>query len=171
MGGQLVMNKKERDWLRVFERVRKKEIRLRQAAVIMGSSYRQCLRKYKRYKRDGDKGLVHQGRGRLSNRGIDLGIRAAIIDRYRERYDDFGPTLAAEKLAKDGYKVDHETLRLWLIRERLWKKRRKRSPHRSWRQRRAHFGELVQMDGSHHCNRSWRSVEIWTICRARRSGG
>ena len=116
----------------------------------MGSSYRQCLRKYKRYKRDGDKGLVHQGRGRLSNRGIDLGIRAAIIDRYRERYDDFGPTLAAEKLAKDGYKVDHETLRLWLIRERLWKKRRKRSPHRSWRQRRAHFGELVQMDGSHH---------------------
>ena len=144
------MSRKERDWLRVLERVKKKEITLRQAVEIMGGSYRQCLRKYKRFKRDGDKGLVHQGRGRTSNRSKDVEVRKAIIGRYQERYEDFGPTLAAEKLAKEGYEVDHETLRRWLIKEKLWKKRRKRSPHRSWRERRAHFGELVQLDGSHH---------------------
>jgi hypothetical protein len=144
------MSKKERDWFRVLERVKKKEITLRQAAHIMDGSYRQCLRKYKRYRQEGAKGLVHRGRGRASNRAKDREARRRIIDRYQERYEDFGPTLAAEKLAKEGYEVDHETLRRWLIKEKLWKKQRRRSPHRSWRERRAHFGELVQMDGSPH---------------------
>jgi hypothetical protein len=144
------MSKKERDWFRVLERVKKKEITLRQAAQIMDGSYRQCLRKYKRYRQEGAKGLVHRGRGQVSNRAKDGDERKGIIDRYQERYEDFGPTLAAEKLAKEGHEVDHETLRRWLIKEKLWKKRRKRSPHRSWRERRAHFGELVQMDGSPH---------------------
>jgi transposase-like protein len=58
--------------------------------------------------------------------------------------------LAAEKLALDGLVVDHETLRGWLLKARLWRRRRKRARHRSWRERRAHFGELVQLDGSHH---------------------
>ena len=102
------MSKKERDWLRMLERVKKKEITLRQAAEIMGGSYRQWLRKYKRFKRDGDKGLVHRGRGQLSNRAKDGRVRKAIIDRYQERYEAFGPTLAAEKLAKEGYEVDEQ---------------------------------------------------------------
>ena len=144
------MSGKERDWLRVLERVKKSEITLRQAAVIMNGSYRQCLRRCKRYKQDGARGLVHQGRGQRSNRAKEEKTRKAIIDRYQERYEDFGPTLAAEKLGKEGYEVNHETLRRWLIKEKVWKKRRKRSAHRSWRERRAHFGELVQMDGSHH---------------------
>jgi hypothetical protein len=144
------MSKKERDWFRVLERVKKKEITLRQATQIMGGSYRQCLRRNKRYGQEGAKGLVHRGRGQGSNRAKDGGVRKGIIDRYQERYGDFGPTLAAEKLGKEGHEVDHETLRRWLIKEKLWKKRRKRSPHRSWRERRAHFGELVQMDGSPH---------------------
>jgi hypothetical protein len=58
--------------------------------------------------------------------------------------------LAAEKLGLDGHVIDHETLRGWLIRAGLWQKRRQRARHRSWRERRAHFGELVQLDGSHH---------------------
>jgi hypothetical protein len=62
------MSKKERDWFRVLERVKKKEITLRQAAQIMVGSYRQCLRKYERYAQEGAKGLVHRGRGRRSNR-------------------------------------------------------------------------------------------------------
>ena len=144
------MSKKERDWFRVLERVKKKEITLRQAAQIMGGSYRQCLRRYKRSGQEGAKGLVHRGRGQGSNRAKNDEIRKGIIDRYQERYGDFGPTLAAEKLGKEGHEVDHETLRRWLIKEKLWKKRRKRSPHRSWRERRAHFGELVQLDGSPH---------------------
>ena len=144
------MSKKERDWLRVLERVRKGQLTLKETAEIMNSSYRQCLRKNERLKLEGDKGLVHKGRGQGSNRAIDLKKRKAIIDRYQERYGDFGPTLAAEKLVKEGQEIDHETLRRWLIKEKLWKKRRRGSGHKSWRARRSHFGELVQMDGSHH---------------------
>lgn len=144
------MSKRERDWLRVLERAGKNQITLREASAIMGVSYRQCLRKNQRYKNEGDKGLIHKGRGRSSNRAVAQETRKAIIARYQERYEDFGPTLAVEKLGKEGWEVDHETLRRWLIKERLWKKRCKRSGHRSRRERRAHFGELVQMDGSHH---------------------
>ncbi len=70
--------------------------------------------------------------------------------RYSKRYEDFGPTLASEKLEEDGYKIDHETLRRWLIKAGLWQNRRRRKNHRNWRERKAHFGEMVQMDGSHH---------------------
>jgi transposase-like protein len=77
-------------------------------------------------------------------------VKQQVLLRYQERYEDFGPTLAVEKLAAEGYAVDHETLRRWLLQAGLWRKRRKRAKHRSWRERRAHFGELLQMDGSHH---------------------
>jgi len=66
------------------------------------------------------------------------------------RYEGFGPTLAAEKLGKEGYEVDHETLRRWLKEAGLWQRKRKRAEHRQRRERREHFGELVQMDGSPH---------------------
>jgi len=59
-------------------------------------------------------------------------------------------TLTAEKLALDGLAMDHETLHGWLIKAGLWQRLHKRKRHRSWRERRAHFGELVQLDGSHH---------------------
>jgi len=78
-------------------------------------------------------------------------LREIVLALYREQYWDFGPTLAAEKLVeRDGYEVDHETLRRWLLAAGLWKRQRKRPKHREWRERKAHFGELVQMDGSHH---------------------
>jgi len=75
----------------------------------------------------------------------------SVLALYREQYWDFRPTLAAEKLVeRDGYEVDHETLRQWLLAAGLWQRQRKRPKHREWRERKAHFGELVQMDGSHH---------------------
>src|SRR5262249_51402809 len=77
--------------------------------------------------------------------------RKEVIARYKARYEGFGPTLGSEKLEEeDGLKVDHETLRRWLIGEGLWAKHRRRGKHRSWRERKAHFGEMLQMDGSHH---------------------
>jgi hypothetical protein len=74
----------------------------------------------------------------------------------REKYgegegEQFGPTLAAEHLAsEDGMRIDAETLRRWMLEEGLWSRRRKRKPYRQRRERRRHFGELVQMDGSFH---------------------
>jgi len=144
------MSRKERERLKIFVRVKRKELNLKEAAELSGLSYRQCGRLYKRMCELGDRGLVHRSRGRPSNRGYNAEFRAAVLARYQDRYPDFGPTLAAEKLAVEGYAVDHETLRGWLLKARLWRKRRKRAGHRSWRERRAHFGELVQVDGSHH---------------------
>jgi hypothetical protein len=74
-----------------------------------------------------------------------------VLELYEAKYGDFGPTLALEYLRKvDGEDLSKETLRGWLIGAGLWRPRRRGSPHREWRERRAHWGELVQMDGSEH---------------------
>src|ERR1044072_7181673 len=150
MEGHLVMSRKERERLKVFARVKRQEYTLKEAAELTGLSYRECRRPDKRQRQEGDRGLVHRSRGRPSNRGHDSRVKSQVLTRYREQYPDFGPTLAAEKLGAEGYEVDHETLRRWLLAAGLWQRRRKRGKHRSWRERRAHFGELVQLDGSHH---------------------
>jgi hypothetical protein len=81
---------------------------------------------------------------------LDPDSKRQSLELCRTRLEGFGPTLAAEKLAEVGLMVSHETLRRWLIVEGLWKKKRKRGPHRRWRPPKEHFGELVQMDGSFH---------------------
>ena len=146
------MSRKELCRKSVLELVKSKRITLVEASERMRLSYRQTLRVFERFLLEGDAGLVHRRRGHASNRAYPAAFRAKVVRRYRERYKEFdlGPTLAAEKLAAEGLRVDHETLRRWLLEEGDWKKRRKRKAHRSRRERRAHFGELVQMDGSHH---------------------
>lgn len=152
MKGHLVMSSKELSRKSVFEWVRSGHGTLVEAAVRLNLSYRQTKRSYRRWVEMGDKGLVHGSRGRQSNRGIAAGTKRAILKRCKERYVplELGPTLMAEKLLEDGYCVDHETLRRWLIEEGVWTKRRKRAQYRLRRERRARFGELLQMDGSHH---------------------
>lgn len=152
MKGHLVMSTKELARKSVFERVRGGHGSLVQAAGQLGLSYRQVKRCYGRWREEGDKGLVHRSRGVASNRGIAAKTKRAILRRCQKRYValELGPTLMAEKLEEDGYRVDHETLRRWLLQKGLWSKRRKRAEHRQRRERRARFGELLQMDGSHH---------------------
>jgi transposase len=150
-GGALAMSQRERSRLVMMTRVREKAMTIKEAAELMGMSYRQSRRIYKRYREEGDRGLMHRNRGWPSNRGKAPEIKEIVLALYREQYWDFGPTLAAEKLMeRDGYEVDHETLRRWLLAAGLWKQQRKRAKHRQRRERKAHFGELVQMDGSHH---------------------
>lgn len=147
----LAMSEKERRRLEVFCRVREKELTLVKASELLGLSYRQTKRAYGRYRSAGDAGVVHRLRGRSSNRRIDGEKKARVLKLFEEKYSDFGPTLAAEYLAReDGEEVAVETLRQWLKGAGLWKARRKRSVHRKWRARRDHSGELVQLDGSHH---------------------
>ena len=129
--------------------VKQKQLTLIQVAEQSGLSYRQTKRLYCRYKMAGPAGLIHQKRGQPSNRRHQH--REAIMQRYKERYAGFGPTLAAEKLSEDdNLTVDHNTLRKWLLAEQLWVKKRKRNPYRRHRERRAQFGELLQIDGSIH---------------------
>jgi transposase len=150
-GGPLAMSQKERMRLVMMNRVEEKAMTIKEAAEVMGISYRQGRRIYRRYVSEGDKGLLHRNRGRPSNRSKPCELREVVLALYRKEYWDFGPTLAAEKLVeRDGYEVDHETLRRWLLAAGLWKRQRKRPKHRERRERKAHFGELVQVDGSHH---------------------
>ncbi|MCD5401481.1 hypothetical protein LR013_02650 [candidate division NPL-UPA2 bacterium] len=102
-------------------------------------------------RREGNRGIIHKSRGKEGNRGIDDKLRAKVIQLYNEKYWDFGPTFASEKLQElDGISVNDETLRLWLVGKgrRSWQ--RKGKPHRRGRERKQHFGEMVQVDGSHH---------------------
>jgi transposase len=146
------MSRKERDSLVVFEKVKKGEMRLAEAADVLSISYRQCGRRLRRYREKGAAGLTHALRGSVSNRSLPEETREAITGLYSSRYEGFGPVLYTEKLlSAHDIKVDHETVRRLLIRAGLWQITRKRKKsHRAWRERRGHFGELVQMDGSHH---------------------
>ncbi|HEY0723830.1 MAG TPA: ISNCY family transposase, partial [Pyrinomonadaceae bacterium] len=113
-------------------------------------SYRQIKRVWRRYEQSGDLGLVHRSRGKASNRAKQGSLKERVLARYQARYPDFGPTLAEEHLRKENLAVDHETLRRWLLARGLWTIQRQRQKHRRWRERKACFGQLVQMDGSHH---------------------
>src|SRR6185369_16327204 len=117
---------------------------------LLGVSYRQVRRVWKRYQAAGDAGLVHRLRGRKSNRQGDAKLRKKVLKRYREKYGDYGPTLAAESLAEEGLVVPVQTLRRWLLVEGLWTRTRRTKVHRRRRARKECFGELLQMDGSHH---------------------
>lgn len=141
---------KERERLVELEQVKAGRQTVREAQERLGISERQARRIWKRFKAEGVRGLVHRGRGQPSNRALDEEVKRRSLELYRERLEGFGPTLAAEKLREAGLSVGHETLRRWLIGEGLWKRKRKRGPHRRWRPRKEHFGELVQMDGSFH---------------------
>jgi transposase len=140
----------------VLARVAAGTLGLGSAATLMEVSYRQARRLYRRYRRDGAAGLKHGSAGRASTRAIAGKIRKRVLALVRKKYsggvdERFGPTLAAEHLAsEDGVTIDHETLRRWMLEAGLWSRARKRSPHRRRRERKAHFGELVQMDGSFH---------------------
>jgi hypothetical protein len=146
----LVMSSKERKRLVVLAEVKRGNLTLAASAEVLGLSYRQMKRVWKRFQASGDAGLVHRSRGRASSRATPETSRTKILARYRERYGDFGPTLAAEHLARDGWEVDHETLRRMLMAEELWNPGRPRQKHRQWRERKACFGQMVQLDGSHH---------------------
>lgn len=145
------MNNKERRRMSLMTRVMEGLLRLREAAEMLRVSYRQAKRIWRRYRQDGDKGLVHLGRGRQSNRARAATQRKQSVALYRKRYSDFGPLLACEHLnSEHGIVVDHETLRRWLMDEGLWQVRRRREAHRTARERRPRRGDLVQIDGSEH---------------------
>lgn len=140
----------------VLSRVKRGELKLSEAASLLEVSYRQAKRLKKRYGEGGSQALVHGNVGRVSNRAKPPAFRQRVLGLVREHYagepgERLGPTLAAEHLrAEHGLTVDAETLRRWMLAESLWSRQRRRKPHRTRRQRRAHFGELLQLDGSHH---------------------
>ena len=148
---RLTMSSQEIKRLELMRQLADKTLTQVQVGEILGVSERQVRRLQRRYETSGAAGLVSGHRGKPSNRRYDETLKQAIMTSVRQRYSDFGPTLAAEYLLEDGYEVSKETLRQWMVADGLWKpshKRRKRlHPPRD---RRSRMGELIQIDGSPH---------------------
>ena len=146
------MSKKELLRLEVVQAVMGSRLTQAEAAGRLKLSVRQVKRLCRRYRRVGAAGLVSKRRGQPSNHRIGEAERVRVIGLIKARYEGFGPTLAAEYLgAEDGYQHSVETLRSWMREAGLWSAKRKgrRAVH-GLRERRARFGELVQIDGSPH---------------------
>jgi len=148
---RVMMSGKELRRVHVIRQAMEKKITQVKAGALVGLTARQVRRLLQRVRHEGDQGLVHRGRGKPSNRRIPEKVKAKVLKLYETRYGDFGPTLAAEKLAeRHGITISDETLRWWLRARGIDHFQRRMRPHRSWRARKPHVGELVQLDGSHH---------------------
>ena len=149
--GVFKVTNKELRKLKVIEQVIEKKMKQKRAGMLLGISVRQIIRQAKRVRREGAKGIVHLLRGRESNRRHEESLKERAMKLCVSKYEGFGPTLAQEKLEElDKIHVNRETLRQWMLREKLWELQRKGQKHREWRERRGSFGEMTQVDGSHH---------------------
>ena len=147
----ITMSQRELKRLHVIQKVVEKVVKQKKAAEVLELSERQVRRIVKRVSEEGETGIIHRLRGRVSHNRVDEKTKKRIKRLCRNKYEGFGPTLASEKLWEiEGIKISDETLRKWLIEEGMWEIRRKRKKHRQWRERKHHVGEMVQMDGSHH---------------------
>lgn len=146
------MSKREITRLEIMQRLKDKRLTQKEAAGILGISTRQVKRLWRAYRKKGAPGLVSGRRGKPSNNRLEAGVVQQALDLIKEKYADFGPTLAHEKLTEvHGLQLSRETVRRIMIEEDIWKsKKAKRSAVHPLRERRACMGELVQIDGSEH---------------------
>jgi hypothetical protein len=148
---RVIMSVTELRRVSVIRQTMEKKLTQVKAGTLLGLTPRHIRRLMERVAQAGDQGLAHRGRGKPSNRRIPEPVKAKALRLYAQRYGDFGPTLAAEKLAEHhGLTLSDETLRSWLLAQGVTHFRRRKRPHRAWRERKPHVGELVQLDGSHH---------------------
>ena len=146
---RMALSQRERDRLKILHEVQQKHLTQVAAAQRLKISDRQVRRMLLRLRQRGDSSLVHGLRGRPSNRKLPARLEQKILARLQQRYADFGPTLAAEHLAQEGFSVSRETLRKWMSKAALWRPRSQRvKAVHVWRERRASFGELVMQDSS-----------------------
>jgi transposase len=152
MGDLLTMSQKEADKVEVMNLLKEGVIKIAEAAKRLGLSTRQIKRLKKRYQAEGARGLISKKRGAPSNRSYSSEFREKVKQLVEEKYRDFGPKFATEKLQEnDGIRIDKETLRKLMMGWGLWMpKRCKEYVIHQQRERRACFGELIQIDGSHH---------------------
>ncbi len=147
----ILMKTRDAERLRIVQKVIEQDLTQVEAGARIDLQERQIRRLVKRVRIEGPAGIIHRSRGRVSGRKLGEAVKTKVLGLVRRRYPDFGPTLAAETMEEKGEaKVSRETLRKWMIEEGLWQVRRKTRAVHPWRERKAHVGEMVQMDGSHH---------------------
>lgn len=152
MGALLVMSTKELDRLTVFERIKAQRLSRVDAAQQLGLSTRHVNRLYHQYLNEGSSALTSKRRGKPGNHAYAPELKQYALYLIRTNYEDFGPTLIAEKLLEHhGLAISRETIRTWLMEAGIWTDRReaKKRVYQP-RYRRECFGELIQIDGSDH---------------------
>jgi len=144
------MSQKELSRAQVIRQLDEARINQRQAAEHLNLSRRQIKRLLKAYRRSGIEGLISKKRDRPSHNQLDAQTKQCALELLHTRYADFGPTFAHEKLTEVHHLLlGRETVRGLMIQAGLWHSRRARRPViHPLRERRARFGELVQIDGS-----------------------
>ena len=148
----LRMSVKEAERLGIMRRMDKKNLTSKKAGEELGICLKQLRRIRKRYLIEGMAGLLSKKRGQVSGNKTPEKFRCKVMNLLQEKYIDFGPTLAREKLLeRDKLKLSRETLRKWMIEDGLWTSKRKKDKRVYQRRpRRSQFGALLQGDGSHH---------------------
>jgi hypothetical protein len=146
---RIALSQEERDRLHVLRELEQGRLRQVAAAQRMKLSDRQVRRLLLRLREEGDRAVIHGLRGRPSNRKFAVSLQRKVLARVGQCYADFGPTLAAEHLAQEGFALSRETLRKWMTQAAFWRPRCQRVKKiHVWRERRASFGELVMQDSS-----------------------
>jgi len=150
--GTITMSLGELDRLKVIQALVDGGMKPRHAAQRLGLSTRQVRRLVERYEGQGAAGLVSHKRNRPSNNRLDPELADVALAIIRQRYADFGPTLACEKLSEaHGLELSRETVRKLMTEVGLWIPRRQRPATICQPRNRRHcLGELVQIDGSDH---------------------
>ncbi|UWU30361.1 ISNCY family transposase (plasmid) [Rhizobium sp. WSM1274] len=149
--GLITMSERDLQRIEILSKVIAGRMTMVSASHVLDLSTRQVRRLLERINTGGAASIRHKAIGRPSNNRISDGVRDYAVTLVRECYADFGPTLAAEKLAElDGLTVSRETLRQWMTEAGLWLSRKQRRTFHQPRLRREAYGELVQIDGSEH---------------------
>lgn len=147
----ITMSREEVKRLKITHKVLERQLTQAKAGEVLGISERQVRRLVRRVREQGAKGLVHRNRGRPSPKKMTEEREEQIGLIIEESYRDFGPTLASEKLSeRHGIEIGREKLRQIMITRGLWQVRRYKKKAHQWRERKHHYGEMIQMDGSHH---------------------
>lgn len=143
---------KEKQKFEVITSLLERKITNGEAAKRLGLSIRQIQRVKTGIKKHGILALIHKLKGKPSNHQLNQTIKIRVLSLVKEKYVDFHPTLASEKLQEyHQLYINPETLRLWMIEDGLWKVRKQQDvDYHAWRERREYFGELEQFDGSYH---------------------
>jgi hypothetical protein len=158
----LHMTIKELSIYTIMERLVKKELWIKEASKIISKSERQTKRLKRQYILYWPEWLIHKWRGKISNHKIDENKYIEAVQIIKNKYNDYWPTLCAEKLAENfGITIPISTLRLQMINNWLWKWKIRKKDVRQYiaRERKENFWEMIQYDWSYHLWFEWRN---WT---------
>lgn len=150
MEERIFMTGRDLDRQHVIRHVINRTLTQIEAGRQLSLSDRHIRRLAQRYKHEGPKSLIHRLRGRASNRKLSEPLINSVLNRINERYPDFGPTFAHEKLIEDGFMISLTALRAAMVSAGIWTAKVHKPHHRDRRERRAAVGELIQFDGSYH---------------------